>query len=759
MRRSLLFLIACTFVPTTSEAGARSPVGAAPKVRLRAPARRASRFKPRSRPRPSVRTFRIREGRNDNAFLQSARVAAHAVVGGASAPRIIIANPAGESGIGLWFEPHAGRDPAEGLTLTSRMSEVRWGATTGVSFSVAGPPNLKLRRVLLDGVRAVREENAGGTAHREAEVRRALAELDRAPPGPAVERLRARLEEWLSPRVTRDASRGVVVIERTALAGARYRLELIPDPGTIIGVRRGRVSIRGTKGAQSGFRVRAFVDRPPLQPLELPSSTGSAGSTRRSRGLGFLSYREGLLAGSPNYLHLFGRDSLVAATLAEEADQPSMDAAAVGFALDSVSRDGRVPHEQWSGDEAVHQRLVDFTRRVARGEIEPDDAALRALEQPLNVYSMIDIEYLLVPVVDRVAARAAGSPQANLSQARIDALARVAVRIAQQTAPFARRPSARALIELDPGRDAGNWRDSGVGLGGGRAPLDVNAYLAPAALDSFARLLSRPGFPRAQFLAAVQKTDARAARLFRSKGALAARARAWRTAEAAFRVDVAPARARQLVRAELARLSPAERQALGRARLWSGASVGEAAAGRTPAPELDGVSFPGVALDADGKPVPILSSDQAFHLRYGTPTRTQVIEAVTRLFQPYPVGLWTPVGLVAASPAYSGRPGDREKFAADKYHGKKAIWRWQQQMVKQGLELQLARFAGDPEVERVARRALRMLRGSERRAGRFRSSELYGWSVQGGAIEAIAFGASASDSDESNAIQLWSTAR
>jgi hypothetical protein len=701
-----------------------------------------------------VRTFRIREGKNDNGFLQSARVAAHAVVGGASAPRILVANPAGESGIGLWFEPPRGRGHGERITLTSRMSEVRHGDMTGVSFAVTGPPRLQLRRVLLDAVRAVREENAGGNPGREDTLRQALAELERAPASPGVRRMRDRLQEWLEPRVTRDPRRGVVVIERTALAGARYRVELIPETGTTIDVRRGRVSV-SSRGARTGFRVRTFIDRPPLQPLELP---GSSSRTRRARGLGFLSYKEGLLAGSPNYLHLFGRDALIAATLAHDADQPEMDDAAVGFALDSVSPGGRVPHEQWSGDEAVHQRLLDFTRRVARGEIEPDDAALRALEAPLDVYSMVDIEYLLVPVVDRVVARG-GSRAATLGDARIDALARVAVRIAEQTAPFAGRRSSRSLIELDPGRDAGNWRDSGVGLGGGRAPLDVNAYLAPAALDAFARMIARPGFPRAKFLAAVAKSDPRAARLYRSSAALERRAGTWRRAEAAFRVSIAPARARRLVSAELDRLSRAEREALGRERLWSGAMVSAAASGNAPAPELDKVSFPGVALDARGKPIPILSSDEAFHLRYGTPTRAQVIESVTRLFQPYPVGLWTPVGLVAASPAYSGRPGDRESFAGDKYHGKKAIWRWQQQMTKQGLELQLARFAGDPEVERVARRALGMLRGAERRAGRFRSSELYGWAVEKGAVQAVAFGASKNDSDESNAIQLWSTAR
>lgn len=745
MRRSLLFLLACTFVPATTEAAARPPAPRVGKLRQRPPVRRAARL------RPSVRTFRIREGRNQNAFLQSPRVAAHAVVGGGSTPRIMIANPAGESGIGLWFEPPRRR--GEGLTLTSRMSEVHQDGVTGVSFSVAGPARLQLRRVLLDGVRALREENAGGTENHEADVRRALAELERIPSTPGVARLRARLQEWLSPRVTRDAKRGVVVIERTALAGARYRVELIPEPGTTIAVRRGRVSVRSQAGARSAFRVRAYVDRPPLRPLELPSG---ARATRRSRGLGFLSYREGLLAGSPNYLHLFGRDSLIAATLAHEADQPQMDEAAVGFALDSVNRSGRVPHEQWSGDEAVRQRVLDFTRRVARGEIEPDDAALRDLEEPLNVYSMVDIEYLLVPAVDRVVARAR-SPGDGLSDARIDALARVAVRIAEQTAPFAARRTSGSLIELDPGRDAGNWRDSGVGLGGGRAPLDVNAYLAPAALDAFARMLSRPGFPREKFLAALKKTDPRAARLYRSSAALEARAGAWRAAEARFRVAITSRRARRLVGAELDRFSADERDALGRARLWSGATV--AAAARAGAPELEAVSFPGVALDASGKPIPILSSDEAFHLRYGAPTRSQVIDAVTRLFQPYPVGLWTPVGLVAASPAYSDRPADRASFAGDKYHGKKAIWRWQQQMMKQGLELQLTRFAGDPEVERVARRALRMLSGAERRAARFRSSELYGWTVVNGAIEAIAFGASASDSDESNAIQLWSTAR
>ena len=61
-----------------------------------------------------------------------------------------------------------------------------------------------------------------------------------------------------------------------------------------------------------------------------------------------------------------------------------------------------------------------------------------------------------------------------------DALMRNLRYVARRAAPFAQQPVVANLISLTPGTDAGQWRDSGDGLGGGRYPYDVNAILTPA---------------------------------------------------------------------------------------------------------------------------------------------------------------------------------------------------------------------------------------------------------------------------------------
>src|SRR5688572_12589177 len=65
--------------------------------------------------------FRITEGRIHNAFYQQGPVAAHLLLSDGTQPRVLVAFPAGNSGVGLWFE-HA-------------QKPVRWtlGSIDGVS--------------------------------------------------------------------------------------------------------------------------------------------------------------------------------------------------------------------------------------------------------------------------------------------------------------------------------------------------------------------------------------------------------------------------------------------------------------------------------------------------------------------------------------------------------------------------------------------------------------------------------------------------
>lgn len=726
--------------------------GRADASRVRGAPVRAKRAKALKRP---LRTFRLTEGRNQSGFYQSARVAAHALVRRGSSPRILVATPAGNSGGALWFEPVPGVDEEGGLQLASRVSEVERDGVAGVSFAVTGPSQLEARRFRVGSVRDLRDESKRRFGGRRKIIKAALALLPARSPRPGVVLLRQRLKDWLEPTATADPRRpGVVVIERTSVGGVRHRVELIPQQGTIIEARNRRITVKSSTGGRTAFRVRMYIDRPPLTPLRKVLTRGGRGI--QARNLGFLAYQEGLLAGSWQYLTpAFGRDSILTATLLADDAVPEAHGAILGSLLDRISATGRVSHEDSLGDQAVLERLPTFAGAVARGEVEANEATLTAIDAPNYAYSMIDGEYLLPHLVEQVADGPGDVSAATFSPDRIDALARVAVRIAEQTKRPGRR-GLKGLVQLDPGRDAGNWRDSTIGLGGGRAPLDVNAFLVPAAMDSFARLLAHPQFPRDRFLAQVAAADRRAGQLYRS--GLGRRAATWRRVVDRYRVDVTAAEARTRLGAYLDTLSPADRKALGRARTWSGVTVRDAIAGRTTAPELAGVSFPGIALDAAGATVPVMSTDVAFDLRYGAPTREQVLATVTQTFQPFPIGLYTPVGVVVANPAYSDRPGDAAAFGKKKYHGA-VVWRMKQTMLRKGLARQLTRFAGDAEVEKVLRKAIGMMNGADRRTRAFRGSELWSWEGVGGAIRAMALDEGKSkDTNESNPVQAWSNA-
>src|SRR5260370_37824877 len=48
--------------------------------------------------------FEVKEGQNLNYFLRDGRTAAHLVLRSGQNPRIVVAFPAGNSGVGLWFQ-------------------------------------------------------------------------------------------------------------------------------------------------------------------------------------------------------------------------------------------------------------------------------------------------------------------------------------------------------------------------------------------------------------------------------------------------------------------------------------------------------------------------------------------------------------------------------------------------------------------------------------------------------------------------------
>ena len=182
--------------------------------------------------------------------------------------------------------------------------------------------------------------------------------------------------------------------------------------------------------------------------------------------------------------------------------------------------------------------------------------------------------------------------------------------------------------------------------------------------------------------------------------------------------------------------------------------------GIDPAPALasvprSGLRFDALALDANGKPIPVLHSDGGFALLFRNPearTLDAMVEAMTR---PFPAGLLTDIGLLVANPAYAD--ADIAKtFGRTAYHGT-VVWSWQQALLAAGLARQLQRDDLPAATRARLRDAQRRLWHAIDATQAMRTSELWSWSYADGRYTMAPFGQSSGDADESNAAQLWST--
>ena len=307
-----------------------------------------------------------------------------------------------------------------------------------------------------------------------------------------------------------------------------------------------------------------------------------------------------------------------------------------------------------------------------------------------------------------------------------DALVANARFVIARATPFARDPRWSNLVALTKGMQAGEWRDSNDGLGGGIYPYDINAILVPAALQSI-DTMARAGLFE-PYLKPADKA------LFADLKTMAA---VWSTR--------APGLFAQSVPADTAR------QAITRyaAQAHVPAAPAIAAIG------TDATRFTAISLDAEGKPVPIQHSDDGFAMLFGQPTPAALDIAAATIARPFPAGLMTGVGMLVANPTFAPM-ALQARFGPAAYHGT-VIWSWQQALVAAGLARQLAR-ADLPAATCIS---LRQTQTSLWRAIdaslRVQSSELWSWRYADGGYRIAAFGESGADVDESNAAQLWST--
>jgi len=395
--------------------------------------------------------FRIDEGRNINSFLRDGPVAAHLLLRSGTEPRILVAFPAGNSGVGLWF---AVVDQPVTWSLVENPTPVLARDTKGrplrgIVFEVAVEAGeLRPRGAVLSSIRVLRDY-----------------ELQKvAPPEVLVEpQARSGALTW-----SRDRADGA--------AGFQLSIEALGN--TQISAQR----FISASGAPLRFRIQALSGEQPLQPLAA-TLNARAGDDRRAREvLEFLSYREKFLAGSWRFDTYFGRDTLMSAMLLSPVLEPSAMESAISSVLERLAPNGEVAHEEDIGEFAVLRNA-----REGRGR--------RA--DPIYDYGMVDDDFMLAPLAarwllddERGRARARAFLAAKLvnGQKRGAALARNLEWLVGKTDAFSRDAVAANLVGIKAGRTTGNWRDSKAGLGRGRFAYDINAALVPAALEASARL-------------------------------------------------------------------------------------------------------------------------------------------------------------------------------------------------------------------------------------------------------------------------------
>jgi len=639
--------------------------------------------------------YSLTEGQNLNAFVRDGKVAAHLLLRNGSDPRILIAFPAGNSGVGLWFQP-LGREATWRLDQPLRPLSV---------------PDGKGRQ--LHGIEAIATIDAGQLALKQA----VLSNIRFLRDYQAISRFPSELET--PARIT--GNRIVYARDRTDGAPG-YRLELEVLSGRVAGNRI-------VAGADGNIRLRIIAatgDTPltGLSKAELLNSRAAADPAARDA-LAFLSYREKFLAGSWRFDTYFGRDTLMSVRLLMPALKGAAVEAGLGAVLARLNPGGEVAHEEGLSEFAL---------------IEHKQHGRPGVDAPTLDYGMIDDDYMLGPVAADYLLDAANRKEARIFLAGdVPSVARpgsaepagtLLVRnlrfVLDQAAPFAADPAWRRLIAVKAGRLTGEWRDSEEGLGRGRYPYDVNAVLVPAALEAADRLLGAGLLDR--YLTPADRTA------FARAAAMAATWR--RAAPGLFAVERPATQAAKQVRDYAARV---------------GVPAGPALDALANQP----LRYHAIALDDHGDPVPILNSDEGFALLFGHPDPAELQTYVGALARPFPAGLMTDIGLLVANPALASAEV-QDRFTPAAYHGT-VVWSWQQALFAAGLERQLARIDLPPATRAVLTDAQTRLWRAIQATRATRSSELWSWAFENGRYKVVPFGAGKADVDESNAAQLWST--
>ncbi|MCJ1478326.1 hypothetical protein MMC13_007004 [Lambiella insularis] len=571
-------------------------------------------------------------------------------------PRLIVAWPAGNSGVCAFFAPQSGINGSLGIELANfssgaTLQPVFKNANTSGAYPSVGVSGIinfnvsaRLTVPILGSVRTIRDFTEGPSLLHP-QIQDAI-NVESIGDGAVMTRL------WLDNVTTTEL--GFVPVD--------------PSGGQSITISNQTLDF-------SAGQYLFYTDFNYPQLIQLNSSTvlnpGSQALVSQhpdqTTSLSFLSYTDKLLAGAWRFLTYFGRDSMISALLLSpvlsQGEGGAMEAV-ISAVLERLNRtDGSVCHEETIGDYATYL----------------NEQANISSTAPGCSYVMIDSDYYLPLVMDRyflqsengshratpffeIQAGSFSSANRNLTYGDLALIN--AEKLMSIAGIFAAEGNQTIdnLAHIRSDQIVGEWRDSTYGIGGGRIPYDVNTALMPAALRSIAAL-ARAGVYHNKY----------------DWGTLAdTYAQVWEDETLQFFQVIIPANE-------------------ARSRLGSYVqAAGFAGPNQTDLID-DAVIFHALSLDGYNNlsQVQVMNTDDCFRLFLVNGTNQTQLTAFlnqtsNNVMRTFPAGLLTSVGMLVANPAYGLQPEYASNWTTSAYHGT-VVWSWPQAMMARGLELQLDR--------------------------------------------------------------------
>lgn len=287
----------------------------------------------------------------DNYFYSDCNVAAQAVVTSPLpqsnlsliGPRLIVAWPAGDSGVCAYFAPQNGVNGTLSIEMVNSTAGQPLGPVYTAGSNSSSPPTV--------GVQGVLRFNASATLT--IPILGSIRTIRDFVEGPSL--LQSEIQDAIQFAAHNDGSAS---LQRTWLDNVTSTtLTFTPySNGTNNKV---TVSNRTLAFTAGDYLFSASMNYPQLTALK-PSSVLNSASRNlttimpgQTAALSFLSYSEKLLAGAWRFLTYFGRDSMLSALLLEpvlSSGNGSAMEAVVGAVLERVNRtDGSVCHEETIG--------------------------------------------------------------------------------------------------------------------------------------------------------------------------------------------------------------------------------------------------------------------------------------------------------------------------------------------------------------------------------------------------------------------------